>query len=75
MQLSEVHAYSPQNHAFFPLIDSALPHIHESTDYLAFVTRTQEVVLHNQKTGRSAVIHRAQHPVQYLQFTRTNLIT
>jgi hypothetical protein len=31
--------------------------------------------LHNQKTGRSAVIHRAQHPVQYLQFTRTNIIT
>lgn len=61
MLLETTLEFEPQKHAFFLNAETPLLKTHESTDYLAFTTRNNELVLHNTKTGRSSVLLQSDH--------------
>lgn len=70
MHLQTLLEFSPQKHALFLHPRTPLLRTHESTDFLAFATRNNEVVLHNTKTGRSTLLLKSQHGIAELAFTR-----
>ena len=69
MLLETLQEFTPQQHALFVHPKQNLLCVHESTDYLAFVTRNNEAVLHNTKTGRSSKILASQQGIGALCFT------
>jgi len=70
MHLRTLWEFCPQKHALFLHPKKALLCVHESTDFVAAVTRNNEVVLHNTKTGRSSTLLKSQNGIDCLTFTR-----
>lgn len=59
MYLSELRTYSPQDNAYFLNTEHTVVQMHESTDYLVFTTRGNELIFKNMKTGRACILHKS----------------